>query len=91
MDMNTSGTLNTTVIWSNTSDISPNTTLNPTTKLEEETDTTGVSTLIIGIIVGITALIVTIILGVILVLLLRKLDPQKYANVPSKSLNDDEM
>jgi len=87
-DMNKSWTLNTTVIWSNNSDVSPNTTLNPTTKFEEETDTTGVSAFIIGIIVVIAALILTAIVIVIVILdvKLRRPDPQTDE---TDRLNDD--
>jgi len=87
--MKTSWTLNTTVIWSNTSDVSPNTTLNLTTTFEEETGTTGVSPLIIVFIVAIPALIVTAIIGVKPVRLLRGADSQRYENVPPNPLNDD--
>jgi len=84
-DMNTSWTLNTTVIWSNISEVSPNTTLNPTTKLEEETDTTGVRQSIIFFIVVIVAIIVTAIItaiiGVKLVCLLRRPDSHIYEEI----------
>jgi len=93
-DTNTSWALNTTVNCSKTLDVSPKTTLSPTTKFKEETDTTGVSALTMVLIVVITTLfvivIVIVILVVILVLRCRRRNAQRYEYIPPNWRPGDE-
>ena len=87
-DVNTSWTLNTTVIWSNISEVSPNTTLSPTTQYEEENDTTGA--IIVATATLIKVVILIVILFLIFVLRFSVSDVQKYKKLPPKPWTDDE-